>query len=248
MLQNKVAFVTGASRGIGAAIALALAQDGADVAINYRNSHAEAERVLAQVEAYGRKGLLVQGDIADLASQEQLVSKVLDYFGRIDILVNNAGVTLRKPFFEVQEADWDSVLNTNLRSVYFLSQRVARDMLGRGSGVIINIASDAGLQVKNNTGIEYGISKCGTIYLTQSLAATLAPHIRVNAISPGYTLTDMATFRYDPQRQRDIEGKLPLGRVNTPQDIAHMAVFLASSRASNITGQNFIIDGGASVR
>jgi len=248
MLQNKVALVTGGSRGIGAAIVLALAQEGADVAINYRSSRTQAQNVLQQVEAYGRRGLLVEGDISDLAVQQDVVSRVLNHFGRIDILVNNAGIALRKPFLEVQAEDWESVINTNLRSVYFLSQRIARNMLEQKSGVIINIASDAGLQVKNNNGIEYGIAKSGVIYLTRSLAATLAPNVRVNAISPGYTLTDMATFKDNPGKQAGIEMLLPLGRVNQPEDIASMAVFLASNHASNITGQNFIIDGGASLR
>lgn len=240
-LEGKVALITGASRGIGRAIALAFAREGAKVGIHFNSSQQDAEEILAEVNKLS-SGILIAADISTLKDFTSLVSPLLDSYGRIDILVNNAGYYGQHAFLGARLSEWDATMNVNLRAPYFLSEAVAQVMLQQSSGVIINIASDAAFQAKKDSGIDYGISKAGLVYFTESLAVTLAPHIRVNALAPGYTLTD----KYKDKKEM-IENGNPLKKMNTPKDIAEIALFLASEKSKNITGQTFLIDNGRSL-
>jgi len=247
-LENKVVLVTGASGGMGRAIALESAKEGARVIIHYHKNQKDAEETLQQVRAYSPPTMLqpdfIQADLSNMQGIESLADKAYAQFGRLDVLVNNAGVYLRDPFFETLETSWDKVLDTNLKAPFFLCQKIGEKMIQQKYGRIINIASIAANSVMKNTGIMYGVSKAGLLYLTKCLALTLAPHVNVNAISPGRTMTEMFTGSKDPAKLKEYLEKIPLHRVNMPEDIAKLAVFLSSEDSRNITGQEFIIDCG----
>lgn len=246
-LEGKVALVTGSARGIGRAIALELAKEGADVALHYCHSSTDAEVAREEVSGLGRQAYTFQADLSQESSTSGLVSSVLDRFGRIDILVNNAGYYRRLDFSSSTPADWDLTFSINLRSVYFLCQALAPHMLDRGSGTIVNISSDAAYQAKEGTGFDYAASKAALLSLTASLALTLAPSVRVNAVSPGYTYTSLSRAWENVSVREEIERGIPLGKMNMPEDIAHIVAFLVSDKARYITGQNFVIDGGRSL-
>jgi NAD(P)-dependent dehydrogenase (short-subunit alcohol dehydrogenase family) len=244
-LAGKAALVTGAQQGIGAAIAIALAQAGADVAINYLDGLADAEAVAAAVRATGQRALLVPGDVSSPGGPAALVDATVAAFGKIDILVNNAGVFPRVPFLEMKESDWDFVHSINLKATCFCAQAAARSMVAAGiQGSIVSVASSA-IFGASPRGVHYAASKGGVVSLTRAMATELAPHrIRVNAIAPG--LTDTAQPRYGMTEDELVAraATMPLGRMGRPEDIAHVAVFLASEKAAFMTGQVVHANGG----
>ncbi len=244
-LSGKAALVTGAQQGIGKAIALALAREGADVAINYLDGEAMAAEIAAAVRAMGRRAELVPGDVALSATPARLVDATVAAFGKIDIMVNNAGVFPRVAFFEMTEKDWDFVHSINLKAGFFCAQWAARSMIGAGTaGTIINLASSA-IFGASPRGVHYSASKGGVVSMTRAMANELAPfRIRVNAIAPG--LTDTAQPRYGMNEQELAErgAAMPLGRIGQPEDIANAAVFLASEKSAFMTGQTLHPNGG----
>jgi NAD(P)-dependent dehydrogenase (short-subunit alcohol dehydrogenase family) len=253
-LTDRVAIVTGAGHGIGHATALALANAGADVAV-VDIDKAAAEKTAAAVTAGGRRSLAVPTDVGDLASIDQMVSRVVETFGHVDALVNNAGVTRRAYIMDLTEADWDRIMRVNGKGVFFCLQRVAREMIPRRSGVIVNIASIAGKGYVGASNAIYAGSKGAVIGMTRMAALQLARHnINVNAICPGTTVTALSNDNLKnrareegvtvEEMERRRNAAIPLGRPNDPEDIAALAVFLASPGARNITGQSFNVDGG----
>jgi NAD(P)-dependent dehydrogenase (short-subunit alcohol dehydrogenase family) len=253
-LNDRVAIVTGAGHGIGKATAIALAQAGAHVAV-VDIDPAAAKITADAVSTVGRRSLALDVDVGDLASIDRMAGRVADLFGQIDVLVNNAGVTRRAHIMDLTEADWDRIMRVNGKGVFFCLQRVAREMIPRRSGVIVNIASIAGKGYAGASNAIYAASKGAVISLTRIAALQLARHnINVNAICPGTTLSALseANLRVRAseesvsveEMERRRNAAIPLGRPNEPQDIAALAVFLASPGARNITGQSFNVDGG----
>lgn len=243
MLKDKVALVTGGSRGIGRAICLELAEQGAKVVVNYAGSQSAAEEVVALIMEKGGEAIAVQGDVAIYADVEKLVAATNETFGRIDIVVNNAGITRDNLLIRMKEEEWDSVLNTNLKGVFNVTKAVARPMMKQRAGRIINITSVVGL-IGNAGQANYVSAKAGVIGLTKSNAKELASRgITVNAIAPGYIETDMTDKLTDDVRSKLFEA-IPLARLGRPEDIAHTVSFLASDRAGYITGQVLTVDGG----
>ena len=243
-LSGKVALVTGAQQGIGRAIAVALARDGADVGVNFLDDAERAERVADEIRSLGRRAVTVQADVAQAASVEAMVAAVVDALGPPEVLVNNAGVFPRTSFLELQEREWDHVLGVNLKGSFLCAQAVARALVaGERPGAIVYISSSA---VRGDArGVHYSASKAGVVGLTRAMALALAPHrIRVNAIAPG--LTDTAQPRYgNTEEQLAVRAReIPLGRMAQPEEIARVAVFLATSEACWITGELIHVNGG----
>ena len=253
-LNGKIALVTGAASGIGRACALALAEAGAQVVAADINA-AGAQATADSIAGGQRKALPITVDVGDLAQIDAMVKQALATFGQIDILVNNAGVTRRAYIMDLTEADWDRIHRVNAKGVFFCLQRVAREMIPRRSGRIINIASIAGKGYAGTSNAAYAASKGAVISLTRTASQQLAQHdINVNSICPGVTRTALSEANMEArakergvtveEMQRLRAADIPLGRANDPEDIAAMAVFLASSGARNITGQNYNVDGG----
>jgi len=242
-LNDKVAIVTGSSRGIGAAIAQTLARQGAKVVINHRNSPAEAESVAMVIQAAGGESLVVQADVSQSNEAQALIKATLDKFGQIDILVNNAGVTRDTMIMTMKEADWDLVLQTNLTSAYHCSKAAIRPMLKKRQGRIINITSVVGLAGQAGQS-NYAASKAGLIGLTKSLAREIGSrNITVNAVAPGFIPTAM-TETLPKTTLEAVISNTPLGRLGSVEDVAHAVLFLASDEAAFITGQVLSVDGG----
>jgi len=244
-LAGCVAIVTGASRGIGRAIALGLAREGASVVVNYVSNDAAAEDVVSEIRAAGGEAVAVQADVKDLAQDERLVAAARDRFGRIDILVNNAAMTRRQPFLDATVEAWDETMGVNLKGVYFLSQAVARVMAAQRSGKIINISSVHDVRAMMNNSI-YSITKAGLVMLTKSLALELAEKgIQVNCVSPGAILTDETRDRLaDPEHRARVLAKIPSRRIGEPEDVVGAVVLLASPESDYITGTTLYVDGG----
>ena len=244
MLEGKVALVTGASRGIGRAIAIDLAANGANVVINYNSSAEAANEVVAAIEANGGEATAVQADVSDFAAADTLVKTAIDTYGHVDIVVNNAGTTRDKLLPMMKEDDWDVVLDTNLKSVFNCCKAVARPMLRRKQGGrIINISSVVGL-VGQGGQSNYAASKAGVIGFTKSLAKELAPRqITVNAIAPGFFLTALTDVLADDLKDKSLE-YIPLGRWGELPEVGYLVSFLASDKAAYITGQVINVDGG----
>ncbi|PJF31020.1 MAG: 3-oxoacyl-[acyl-carrier-protein] reductase [Candidatus Thermofonsia Clade 1 bacterium] len=242
-LAERVAVVTGASRGIGRAIALELARRGAAVVVNYNASAEAAEQVVAAIQSGGGRALAVQADVSDLAQAEALIKAAQTTFGKLDILVNNAGVTRDGLLMSMKEADWDAVLNTNLKSAWSCCKAAVRGMIRQRSGRIVNITSVVGISGQAGQ-TNYSASKAGLIGFTKSLAREVASRgITVNAVAPGFITTDM-TANLSAELMAEISKRIPLGRYGTPEDIAYAVAFLVSDEASYITGQVLTVDGG----
>jgi NAD(P)-dependent dehydrogenase (short-subunit alcohol dehydrogenase family) len=247
-LSGKVAIVTGGRRGIGKAIALALAEAGADVAICDRViEDGELKVVAEEIQRLGRRSLAVPADIMKKADVDGLVRRVGDEFGAIDILVNNAGMNILAPLLELREDGWDKIIDTNLKGCYLCSQAVAKRMVEQKRGNIINIASTAAMYTAPGMGA-YCIAKAGVVMLTRVLAVELAQYnIRVNAVAPSMVKTKFSEPLWsNPEDLKEVESGIPLGRLAEPGDIVGSVLFLASDAASYITGHTIIVDGGSS--
>ena len=242
-LENKVAVVTGGSRGIGRAIALELAERGAAVVVNYNKSPEAAEEVVKQIQAGGGKAAAFQADVSDFKQAEALIKFAIETFGDLSILVNNAGITRDQLIMMMPESDWDAVINTNLKSTFNCSKAAVKHMMRKRTGRIINMASVAG-QMGNPGQTNYSASKGGQIAFTKALAREVAArNITVNAIAPGFVDTEIL----DAMIPETLEAALklvPLGRKGQPEEIAFTAAFLASDGAAYITGQVIGVDGG----
>lgn len=243
MLTDKVAIVTGASRGIGRAIAISLAKEGAKVVVNYRSDDEGANKVLSEIEQCGGTGILHKGDISKFEVAEDLAKFCLDKFQRIDILVNNAGITKDSLLLRMKEEDFDSVINVNLKGTFNCVKHISPIMIKQKSGKIINISSVIGLT--GNVGqVNYAASKAGVIGITKSLAKELGSRgINVNAIAPGFIETDMTSVLSDKIKE-SILTLIPLNKMGNVEDVANLAVFLASNLSDYITGQVITVDGG----
>jgi NAD(P)-dependent dehydrogenase (short-subunit alcohol dehydrogenase family) len=253
-LADRVAIVTGAGSGIGRATALALARAGAHVAVADVDA-GSAKATADAITALGARGLALDTDVGDLAAIDRMVQRVLAAFGQIDVLVNNAGVTRRAYIMDLTEQDWDRIMRVNAKGVFFCLQRVAREMIPRRRGSIVNVASIAGKGYAGTSNAIYAASKGSVISLTRTAAQQLARHdINVNAICPGVTVTALSEANVavrardegvsvEEMKQRR-NAVIPLGLANDPEDVAALAVFLASPAARNITGQSWNVDGG----
>lgn len=244
MLEGKVAIVTGGSRGIGRAIAEDLAKNGAKVVVNYNSNADAANEAVKAIEALGSEAIAVQADVSNFDQAQALAKTAAEKFGQIDILVNNAGTTKDTLLMTMKEAQWDDVININLKSAFNMSKAVARPMVRRKQGGrIINISSVSGiigLPGQSN----YSASKAGMIGFSKALAKELGVrHITVNCIAPGFIPTDLTSV-LDEARVEWIMGNTPLGRMGKPEEIAYAVTFLASDRAAFITGETLRVDGG----
>jgi 3-oxoacyl-[acyl-carrier protein] reductase len=242
-LTGKAALVTGGSRGIGKAIALRLARQGADVAFSYRGNADAAKATAAEIESIGTKALAIQGDVKDPGSAEAVVRSALEAFGKIDILVNNAGITRDDLIMRMTEEAWRDVLETNLFGAFWMTKAVTRPMLKARAGRIVNITSVSG-QAGQMGQANYSSAKAGLIGLTKATARELASRsITVNAVAPGFVLTEL-TKDLPEALQTEITSRTPLGRFGTTEEVADTVAFLASDEAGYITGQVLAVDGG----
>lgn len=243
ILGGKNALVTGASRGIGRAIALELARHGANVAVNFAGSKDRAQYVVDEIESLGKKAFKVQADVSKESDVTAMVKQTIDTFGSLDILVNNAGITRDNLLMRMKEEDFDQVINTNLKGVFLCMKAVTRSMMRQRGGKIVNVASIVG--VSGNPGqANYVASKAGIIGMTKSTAQELASrNIHVNAVAPGFISTDMTDALTEQQREQML-AMIPLARLGEPEDVAKVVRFLASDDASYLTGQTIHVDGG----
>ncbi len=243
MLQGKKALVTGASRGIGRAIAIEFAKHGADVAINYAGSKEKAEEVASLCQSYGVDAFAIQADVSVEEDVKTMMKEVLNRFERLDVLVNNAGVNRDNLMMRMKEADWDTVMDTNLKGVFHVAKAAMRPMMKQRQGKMINISSVVGV-IGNAGQANYSAAKAGVIGLTKSLARELAPrNIQVNALAPGFITTDM-TDQLEEEQKELLLAQIPAGKFGEPEDIARAVCFLASEAANYITGQTLHVDGG----
>ncbi len=243
-IAGKCALVTGAQQGIGAAAVLALAEAGADVAINWLDNKDAAEQVASAVRSKGRRAVLVAGSVATSQGVSRIVAEAQEALGGLDILVNNAGIFPRSNVLELTEAEWDQVIGINLKGSFLVAQAVARGMVAAGrKGTIVNISSSA---VRGHVlGVHYSASKAGIIGLTRAMALALAPHgIRVNAVAPGITDTAQPRYQFNEAEMQEQSRLVPLGAMAKPSDIADIIVFLASGKSCFITGEVVHANGG----
>jgi acetoacetyl-CoA reductase/3-oxoacyl-[acyl-carrier protein] reductase len=241
-LDGKVALVTGASKGIGRAIAILMAQEGAKVAINYNSSEASAQEVADEIAKFGGTTMLIKANVGDKAEARPMIQKVADQWGRLDVLVNNAGITRDRTMRKLTDDDWLEVINTNLNSVYYCTTAAMPIMIEQKYGRIINISSYVG-QAGNFGQANYGASKGGIIAFTKTAAIELAKYnITVNALAPGFTLTDMLA-KVPDNVQDQIKSKIPMGRFGMPEEIAKAVLFLAAD-GDYVTGQQINVNGG----
>ncbi|WP_366249588.1 3-oxoacyl-[acyl-carrier-protein] reductase [Terribacillus aidingensis] len=243
MLSGKAALVTGASRGIGREIALELARNGVNVAVNYSGSKEKAEAVAEEIRALGQESIVIQANVAEETSVKDMVKQTIEAFGSLDILVNNAGITRDNLLMRMKEEDFDAVIQTNLKGVFLCTKAVTRQMMKQKAGRIINVASIVG--VSGNPGqANYVAAKAGVIGLTKTAAKELAArNVLVNAVAPGFITTDMTDEMTDEQKQA-MQSMIPLGKPGKPEDVARVVRFLASEDSNYMTGQTLHIDGG----
>ncbi len=242
-LTDRVALVTGGSRGIGRAISLALAAAGATVVVNYRGNAAAADDTVAAISAAGGKAIAIQADVANGDDVKRLFSEVSSAYGRLDILVNNAGITRDTLMMRMKDDDWDAVLDTNLKSQFLTTRAAMSTMVRARYGRIINITSVVGLM--GNAGqANYAAAKAGIIGFTKSVAREIGSRsVTVNAVAPGFIDTELTAVLNDEMREA-LKKQIPLGRLGSPEDVAGVVTFLASDQAAYITGQTFNCDGG----
>ena len=243
-LAGKVALVTGAQQGIGKAIALAYGHEGASVVLNYLDNQAAAEASAAQIRALGQRAVTIAGDVAQATDVRRMIEAGMA-LGGLDIVVNNAGIFPRVEFLDMTEAQWDEVLGVNLKGTFLCTQAAAQQMVQRGQGgAVINLASGAAFR-SSPRGVHYVSSKAGIVGLTRAAALELAPHrVRVNAIAPGITDTAQPRYGMSEAELQAAGRQVPLGRLGTPEDVADLAVFLASNESRHITGQTIHVNGG----
>jgi 3-oxoacyl-[acyl-carrier protein] reductase len=243
LLDGKIALVTGASRGIGRAIALRLAEAGATIVVNYAGNVKAAQEVESMIVDAGGKAMLIQADIANTEAVENMIKNISKEYGKIDILVNNAGITRDSLLMRMKENDWDDVINTNLKGLYNTTKAVSRIMMKQKSGRIVNMASVVGLT--GNAGqANYAAAKAGVIGFSKSMAKELASRgITVNIVAPGFIETDM-TAVLPGQVKEDLVSRIPLAKLGNANDVANAVMFFVSDEASYITGQTLNVDGG----
>lgn len=243
-LSGKVAIVTGASRGIGRAIALALARDGADILVNARSNIGEARKVAGKIESMGRRVLVILADVSNKEDVDNMVKKTIEVFGKIDILVNNAGVVgSTVPIQELKEEDWDRIISVDLKGTFLCCKAVVPHMINRRSGKIVNISSIAGKEGNANM-TAYSAAKAGIIGFTKALSEEVARYgIRVNCVCPALIETELAE-RMDKQQAEYLKSKIPLSRLGKPEEVAELVKFLVSDASDFIAGQAYNIDGG----
>ncbi|TSB46510.1 3-oxoacyl-[acyl-carrier-protein] reductase [Alkalicoccobacillus porphyridii] len=243
MLQDQVAIVTGASRGLGQAIAMELAEQGAKIVVNYAGSKERAEQVVKDIEDAGGEALAIQANVANTEEVQALIKQTVEAYGRIDILINNAGITRDNLLIRMKEDDWDAVVNTNLKGVFNCAKAVSRQMMKQRYGRIINVSSV--VAVMGNPGqANYVAAKAGVIGLTKSMAKELANrNIHVNAIAPGFIESDMTDVLTDEVKEQYLS-QIPLGAFGQSKQVASVVRFLASSDADYMTGQTLHVDGG----
>jgi len=247
-LKNKVAVVTGAGRGIGRAIVMIFAQEGAKVVVNYNRSQKEASMVVEEIRKMGGEALMIRADVSKADEVKSMVQKTVEHFGRVDILVNNAGMMIPTSFLESTGENWDRTIDVNLKGAYLCSKEVAPIMLKQGEGKIINISSISGLAERSAFNyIDYVVSKAGMIGLTRALAVHLGPTINVNAICPGTVETDIVAS-LDPETKKLMRDESLLKRLGKPEEIAYAALFLASDESDFITGEILTVAGGRGMR
>lgn len=243
ILKDKVVIVTGATRGIGRAIALELAQAGARVAFNYQKSDEDAKSLLFELQKIGSEGLSFKTDVRDLEGAKGFVEQVKNYFGGLDFLVNNAGITRDKALMSMEKSDWDEVIETNLTGYFNMSRAVIVTLLKQKSGGIVNISSVSGISGIARQ-VNYSASKAGIIGLTKALAKEVAPYgIRVNCLAPGFIETDMSAA-IKPELKDKYKESIPLGRFGAPEDVAKAVLFLLGDQSNYLTGQVIKVDGG----
>lgn len=242
-LNNKVALITGGSRGIGRAIALELAKNGVNIAISYINNEDKAKEAIDEINSYGVKAIAIKANVSVESEVQQMIKQVEEELETIDILVNNAGITRDNLLIRMKEEDWDEVMDTNLKGTFLCTKAVSRAMMKKRYGKIINISSVVGIMGNAGQG-NYSASKAGVIGFTKSMAKELASRgIRVNAIAPGFIQTDMTDVLTDEVKET-IQKSIPLNILGKAQDIANLVVFLASENSDYITGQIINVDGG----
>jgi 3-oxoacyl-[acyl-carrier protein] reductase len=245
-LEGKVALVTGASRGIGATVAMRLASEGAAVAVNFSGSESAALAVVADIEAAGGRAVAMKADVSDPSACTALVERTVAELGGLDVLVNNAGITRDGLLVRMSDEDWDAVIATNLTGVFSMTRAAGKVMMRQRSGSIVNMTSVVG--IAGNAGqVNYSAAKAGLIGFTKSLAREVASrNVRVNAVAPGYIETDM-TAALDESARDAIIGQIPLGRIGSPEAVADAVAFLVSDAASFITGAVLPVDGGLGI-
>lgn len=243
LLQDKIALVTGGSRGIGRAIALDLAAEGADIAFTFRQNEAKAQEVVDAILGMGRRALAIQADVTDFAKAQQVVDQVLSAWSKLDILVNNAGIHQNEPIWAMDEGQWDRVLNANLKGTFNYIRAVAPLFRQQRAGKIVTIASIHGLRGRE-AGPNYSAAKAGVIGLSKSVARDLGPYgVNVNVVAPGIIETDMV--RALPSNIKDgFVAQIVLGKIGQPEDVAYMVTYLCSDKARHLTGEVIKVDGG----
>jgi len=241
-LKDKVALITGGARGIGRAIALTFAREGADIAVADVNLEV-AQQTASEIENLGRKAMALEMDVTNFEKVEEAINKILDKLGKVDILVNNAGITRDNLLLRMSQSDWDAVINVNLKGTFNCIKAVSRPMIKQRSGRIVSIASIIGL-MGNPGQANYAASKAGIIALTKTVAKELASrNINANAVAPGFIQTEMTAKLPEEVKKKMLEA-IPLAKLGTPEDVANVCLFLASDESSYITGQTITIDGG----